>query len=121
MRRETGKEYVVRGHCDEGVATHVAPDPCAVLREDDCEASAGERIGQPLSRETVINLGADVVYSTEGKTDRCVTASACRTRRGLRPWHVRTLLVCGNREVFGSAIGLLGLMVRGGKVRSRSR
>jgi hypothetical protein len=41
---------VVRVHCDEGVATHVAPDPCAVLREDDCEASVGERIGQPLSR-----------------------------------------------------------------------
>jgi hypothetical protein len=40
----------VRVHCDEGVATHVAPDPCAVLREDDCEASVGERIGQPLSR-----------------------------------------------------------------------
>ena len=33
----------MRVHCDEGVATHVAPDPCAVLREDDCEASAGER------------------------------------------------------------------------------
>ena len=38
---------------DEGVATHVAPDPCAVLRKDDCEASVGERIGQPLSRESV--------------------------------------------------------------------
>jgi len=50
VRRETGKEYVVRVHCDEGIATHVAPDPCAVLREDDCEASVGERIGQPLSR-----------------------------------------------------------------------
>jgi hypothetical protein len=50
VRRESGKEYVVRVHCDEGVATHVAPDPCAVLREDDCEPSVGERIGQPLSR-----------------------------------------------------------------------
>jgi hypothetical protein len=39
--RVSGKEYVVRVHCDEGVATHVAPDPCAVLREDDCEASEG--------------------------------------------------------------------------------
>jgi hypothetical protein len=37
------------------------------LREDDCEASVGERIGQPLSRESVINSGADVVYLTEGK------------------------------------------------------
>ena len=50
MRRETGKEYVVKVHCDEGVAIHVAPDPCAGVREDVGEASVGERIGQPLSR-----------------------------------------------------------------------
>jgi len=91
VRRETGKGYVVQVHCDEGVATHVAPDPWAVLREDDCEASVGERIGQPLGRESVINSGADVVHSMEGKTGGCVIASARRTRRGLRPWHVRTL------------------------------
>ncbi len=70
-------------HCDEGVATHVAPDPCAAIREDDCEASVGERIGQPLSRESVTNSGADVVHSAEGKTGRRVTASTYRTRRGL--------------------------------------
>ena len=93
MRRETGKEYVVKVHCDEGAAIHVAPDPCAGVREDAGEASVGERIGQPLSREIVSNPGADVVHLTEGKIGRRVTASACRTRRGLRPWHVRTLLV----------------------------
>ena len=27
MRRETGKKYVVKVHCDEGVAIHVAADP----------------------------------------------------------------------------------------------
>ena len=102
MRRETGKEYVVKVHCDEGLAIHVAPDPCAGAREGVGEASVGERIGQPLSRETVINLGADVVYSTEGKTVRRAIASACWTRRGLRPWHVRTLLV---REPGGLWIG----------------
>jgi hypothetical protein len=42
--------YVVKVHCDEGVATRVAPDPCAGAREDVGEASVGERIGQPLSR-----------------------------------------------------------------------
>src|ERR1700739_1841602 len=83
----------VRVHCDEGVATHVAPDPCAALREDDCEALVGERIGQPLSRESVIDSGADVVHSTEGNTGGCAIASARQTRRGLRPWHVQTLLV----------------------------
>jgi hypothetical protein len=39
----------VKVHGDEGIATHVAPEPCAVVREGDCEASVGERIGQPLS------------------------------------------------------------------------
>jgi hypothetical protein len=39
----------VKVHCDEGVAIHVAPDPCAGVREDVGEASVGERIGQPLS------------------------------------------------------------------------
>jgi hypothetical protein len=50
VRRETGKEYAVKVHSDEGVAIHVAPDPCAGVREDVGEASVGERIGQPLSR-----------------------------------------------------------------------
>ena len=68
-------EYVVRVHCDEGVATHVAPDPCAVVREDNCEALVGERIGRPLSRESVRNSGADVVHSTEGNTGGCVIAA----------------------------------------------
>ena len=34
----------------EGIANRIGPEPCAVIREDDCEASAGEIIGQPLSR-----------------------------------------------------------------------
>ena len=38
MRRETGKEYVVKVHCDEGVATHIGPKPCAGIREDVGEA-----------------------------------------------------------------------------------
>ena len=37
-------------HYDEGIATHIDPKPCAGVREDVGEASAGEHIGQPLSR-----------------------------------------------------------------------
>jgi hypothetical protein len=44
VRRETGKEYVVKVHCDEGVAIHVAPDLCAGVREGVGEASVRERI-----------------------------------------------------------------------------
>jgi len=41
----------VRVHCDEGVATHIGPEPCVFGREAGDEASAGDRTGQPLSRE----------------------------------------------------------------------
>ena len=38
-------------HCDEGIANHIGPEPCAGIREGVGEASAGVRAGQPLSRE----------------------------------------------------------------------
>ena len=38
--------------CDEGVAIHIGPKPCVCAREGAGEASAGERIGQSLSRES---------------------------------------------------------------------
>jgi hypothetical protein len=41
----------VKVHCDEGVASHIGPEPCAVVREGIGEASVGDRIGQPSSRE----------------------------------------------------------------------
>jgi hypothetical protein len=31
----------VQVHYDEGVATHIGPEPCGVTREGDGEASAG--------------------------------------------------------------------------------
>jgi hypothetical protein len=52
VRRETGKEQAVQVRHDEGVAIHIGPEPCADVREDVGEASAGECAGQPLSRES---------------------------------------------------------------------
>ena len=69
-------------HCDEGVATHIDPKPCAGVREDVGEASAGEHIGQPSSREIVVIPGADAVHLSEGKMDWRANASARPTRRG---------------------------------------
>jgi hypothetical protein len=43
----------VQVHCDEGVAIRIGPEPCVGGREAAGEASAGDRIGQPLSRERV--------------------------------------------------------------------
>ena len=36
-------------HYGEGIAIHIGPEPCARVREDAGEASAGERIGHPSS------------------------------------------------------------------------
>jgi hypothetical protein len=81
----------VQVHHDEGVAIHIGPESCAVVREDLGEALTGERIGQPLSRES-LDPGADAVSSAEGNTSRRIIASAWSTRRGRRTWHVQTLL-----------------------------
>ena len=76
---------------EEGVANHLGPEPCVGTREDDSEASAGERTGQPLSRERSEIPGADAFQIAEGNTDGRASASARTARRGRRPWHVRML------------------------------
>jgi hypothetical protein len=109
----------VRVRRNEGIATHIDPEPCAGIREDVGEASAGERIGQPLSRESDISQGADAVSLAEGNTVGRVSARARPALRGLRPWHVRTLLVRepGDLQLDHSHDGV----IRIGKARSRSR
>ena len=80
-------------HYDEGIANRIDPKPCAGIREDVGEASAGGRAGQPLSRDRKLIPGADAVCVAEGNMPKSVIASAWVTRRGRRTWHVRTLLV----------------------------
>jgi hypothetical protein len=80
----------VKVHYDEGVTTHIGPKPCIAGREARGEASAGDRIGQPLSHDMNI-LGADAVEIAEGNMDRRDSVSAWTTRRGQRTWHVQTL------------------------------
>jgi hypothetical protein len=72
----------VQVHHDEGVANRIDPESCADVREGISEALTGERIGQPLSRESTLILGADVVPLTEGNTDGRDIASAQTARRG---------------------------------------
>ena len=83
---------------DEGIANRIGPEPCAGAREGTGEASVGECIGQPSSRERCLIPGADAVESAEGNTYGRDIASVRMARRGQRPWHVQTLLVSGNRE-----------------------
>ena len=89
-------------HYDEGIANRIDPEPCAGLREDVGEASAGGRAGQPLSRDRKLIPGADAVCVAEGNMPKSVIASAWMTRRGRRTWHARTLLA---REPGGLRIG----------------
>lgn len=77
---------------NQDVASHVVPESCAVRREACGEALTGVHAGQPLSRDRNRVPGADAVIQAEGNTSRRDSASASTARRGLRPWHARTLL-----------------------------
>jgi len=103
----------------KSLANHAVPESCVTYREVRGEALTGVRVGQPLSRENEILLGADALVLAEGNTNGRVTASAWTALRGLRPWHARTLLVRkpGDLRVDHPTYG----MARIGKVRSRSR
>ena len=92
--------------CNEGVAIHIGPEPCAGLLEGVGEASVGDGMGQPLNHEIGIVSGADALWLAEGNTDGRVIASAWTARRGRRPWHVSTLLV---RELGDLMIGQEGV------------
>jgi len=81
----------VRVHCSEGVAIHTGLESCVDDPRGRGEALTGDRIGQPLSRENLLR-GADAVETAEGNMAGGVIASHSTTLRGLRPWHVRTLL-----------------------------
>ena len=103
----------------EGVAIRIGPEPCVGIREGDGEASVGERIGQPWSRESKIVSDAHVVIFTEGNMDGRVIASARLIWRGRRPWHVWKFLV---RESGDLGFGQWRIpLVRIGKTRGRSR
>lgn len=102
-------------HHDEGLAIRIGPKPCTCLREKAGEASAGECIGQPLSRERILLLDADFVLWTEGNT--VMGAMRVHNRSGVvrDPGMCRSSLF-GNREISAA-----GRKARGGKARSRSR
>ena len=103
----------------EGVANHIGPEPCAVVRKDGGEASVGERTGQPLSLAKIVIPGADAVANAEGNTFGRVKASVHTTRRGRRTWHVWKLVVREPGDPTSNQA--LEALVRIGKVRSRSR
>ena len=105
--------------CNEGVAIRIDPESCVCIREDADEALTGERIGQPLSRESLIFLEADVVKITEGNMESAISRALSHFGVVKDPGMCGSSLR-GNRE----ASGLTGdwtTPVRVGKARSRSR
>ncbi len=65
-------------HRGEGIANHIGLEPCVSAREDVGEASVGERIGQPLSLENILDLGAGLSLKTHAAVGKppAMTASA---------------------------------------------
>ena len=108
-------------HCNEGIAIHIGPEPCAVIREGVGEASVGDGAGRPLSHEIGIVSGADALLLAEGNTDGRVF-SRVPGRPGVvgDPGMCRRSLY-GNWEISRLAKRACASLVRIGKVRSRSR
>ena len=77
----------------EGLAIRIGPEPCVGPREGAGEASVGEHIGQPLSRESLKQSGCRRGQNHGRQHGGRVFASARPARRGLRPWHVWKFLV----------------------------
>ena len=110
----------MRVHCDEGTAYHIGPEPCVLLREGLREASAGDRAGQPLSRESIAPRVPTL--SSERKAKRIGASTRVPVRPGVVKdpgMHGRSLR--GNREISRLAGGHARPSVRIGKARSRSR
>jgi hypothetical protein len=106
----------VQVHCDEGIANHIGPEPCAGIREDVGGASAGA----PLSRDRKLIPGADAVCVVEGNMSKSASANTWTTRRGRRTWHARMLRAREPGDPTSDYRRVAGL-VRIGKARSRSR
>jgi hypothetical protein len=76
----------------EGLATHISPESCVVIREDAGEALTGGSAGRVLSRENCSPLRKrwasrvlTLWLEAEGHTLRVAMARRDGTRRGPRP------------------------------------
>ena len=56
---------------DEGIAIRIGPEPYADAREGAGEASAGEYIGQPLSRESHLSRTPTSLISSTASIRIC--------------------------------------------------
>ena len=85
-------------HYDEYLASHVGPEPCILFCAGQGEASAGDRAGWPLSRESVLSR------VPTGLPTWKATRIAAQSRATVRPGVVRDpsmhgRSLDGNREI----------------------
>ena len=116
---KTGKEYMVKVRDDEGLASHIEPEPCVGIREGDRRSVGREtyrlsielrKVASPERRRYAENRKATRSLASSRVSERlCAADDLCMYRNSLR----------GNREVFGSAA--ITVAVRIGKAMSRSR
>ena len=100
----------------EDLASHIAPEPCVLSREGQGEASAGDRAGWPLSRESRKSRAPTRLPT------RKATRTAARPRATGRPGVVRDPSMHG-RSLFGNReISLLaGGVAHHGSARGRPK
>ena len=52
-------------HCNEGLATHIGPEPCVCIREDAGEASAGE-LPDDVGLVGIARIGPSFGFAAQG-------------------------------------------------------
>ena len=85
-------------HYDEDLASRIAPEPCAVRREGQGEASAGVRAGWPLSRESISNR-VPTEFPYRKATWFAASSRAARQPGVVRDPSMHARALTGNREI----------------------
>lgn len=106
---------------NKDLANRVVPESCAAHREVRREALTGVRIGQPLSRDRHTTRVSTPLRRRKATRQDALLASVLTTRRGRRPWHVRTLLAREPGDLQSDRWCQYRPTARIGKARSQSR
>ena len=106
--------------CDEDLASHIGPASCVQSREGGIEALTGERAGRPLSRDSLLQRGADVVAYTEGNMDGSVICEPPSGPRVVVDPGMHGSSLFGNREISRLTVQSIGRPASG-RPEGRSR
>ena len=105
---------------DEDLTSHIGLKPCVVSREGPGEASAEDRAGWPLSRESALSRVPTALPSRTATRLAASSRAADRLGVGRDPsMHGRSL--SGNREIFAPPSGVAHRGAASGRPEGRSR